>query len=252
MKQLVTSVLLVLMACVVAAMAEERAGVIDGTVVYEDGKPAKGATVYAVPLGRPLLAIIPHDDTDEAGHFAIHIHRSWFGRFAVAAKKEDEDYPDTSEQFYSDGKFDTVTLTSRHPAANVTIRLGPKAGILVGTVADAVTGAPLNPCVDFARASEPSNFLLATGLVNSKYRVLVPSNTDVLMKIWLEGYKPWYYPGTINRSESQPVHLSPGEERTLDIRLQRGGVSGDAGCGTLTAAAGSEAAKRMHTHSLHQ
>jgi hypothetical protein len=137
----------------VAEPKEDR-GLIDGIVTYEDRKPVKGATVYAEPLGRPMSAIIPHADTDETGYLAIHIPSSWFGKFAVAAKKEDEDYPDMSKQFYSDGKFETVTLTSTHPAETVILRLGPKAGVLVGTVADAVSNALLSPCVEFRRASE--------------------------------------------------------------------------------------------------
>ena len=54
------------------AQTEPNADLIDGTVFYEDGRPVKGATVYAVPLGRPMSAIIPHADTDETGYFAIH------------------------------------------------------------------------------------------------------------------------------------------------------------------------------------
>ena len=212
------------------AQTETDTGLIDGTVIYEDGKPVKGATVYAVPLGRPMAAVIPHADSDETGYFAIHISRSWFGRFAVAAKKEDEDYPDMSQQFYSDGKFETVTLTSRHRAATVTIRLGPKAGVLLGTVADAVTGASLSPCIEFRRASVPNNFLSGSGLVKPRYRLLVPPNTDVLMRIWLDGYKPWYYPGTVDKSAGQAVRLKPGEEKTVDILLQPDTGASETGC----------------------
>jgi hypothetical protein len=104
-------------------------GLIYGIVTYQDRKPVKGATVYATPLGRPIGAIIPHADSDETGYYAIRIPRSWFGRFP--AKKEDEDYPNMSWQFYSDGKFQTVTLSASHPETNVIIRLGPKAGVLL-------------------------------------------------------------------------------------------------------------------------
>jgi hypothetical protein len=69
------------------AKPKENRGLIDGVVTYEDKKPVKGATVYAVPLGRPMGAIIPHAETDESGYYAIQISRSWFGKFAVAAKK---------------------------------------------------------------------------------------------------------------------------------------------------------------------
>ncbi len=100
------------------------------------------------------------------------------------------------------------------------------------TVADAVTGAPLNPCVDFHRTSDPNNFLSGTGVVNAEYRVLVPSDRDVIMKIWHEGYLPWYYPGANNKSEAKSLRLKSGEERTLHIRLQPGNDASEAGCNT--------------------
>jgi len=126
----------------ILAAADVGPGLIEGTVYYEDGSPAIGATVYSHPMDRAMAAIVPHAKTDEAGHFAI-LHL-WLGKFAVGAEKVDEDYPNMTMQFYSDGKFETVILTSAHSAATVSIRLGPKAGILIGTVADAVTGAPVN------------------------------------------------------------------------------------------------------------
>jgi hypothetical protein len=182
--------------------ADEGPGVIEGTVIYEDGRSAKGATVSAFPLDRTLAAKVPSADTDELGHFQTsHL---WLGKFAVTAKKEDEGYPDTSKGFYSDSKIAPITLSLSHPSETDTILLGPKAGIFVGTVADAVTGAPLDPCVDFHRASDPNNFLSGTGLVNAQYRVLVPPDREVIMKIWHEGYLPWHYPGANHKSEAKP------------------------------------------------
>lgn len=195
-------------------------GLIDGTVVYEDGRPTKSAIVYASPLGRPIAAIIPQAETDETGYFRIDIPISWFGKFAVVAKKEDEDYPDMSQQFYSEGKFKTITLTSGHPAETIIIRLGPKAGVLVGTVAEVVSNTPLSPCVEFRRASEPNNFLRVSGSVKPQYKLLIPPDTDILVNISLDGYKTWYYPGRIDHAAATPVRLGPGEKKTLDIRLE--------------------------------
>jgi hypothetical protein len=210
--------------------ADEGPGRIEGTVIYEDGRPAKGATVSAFPLDRGLAAKVPSADTDELGHFQIN--HLWLGIFVVTAKKEDEGYPDTNQGFYSDSKIAPVTLALSHPSATETILLGPKAGILVGTVVDAVTGAPVDPCVDFHRASDPNNFLSGTGLVNAQYRVLVPSDREVIMKVWHQGYLPWYYPGTNNKTKAEPLRLKSGEERTLNIRLQPGTDLSDAGCNT--------------------
>jgi hypothetical protein len=203
----------------VGAEKKVAKGLVYGIVTYQDRKPVKGATVYATPLGRPIGAIIPHADSDETGYYAIRIPRSWFGRFAVTAKKEDEDYPNMSWQFYSDGKFQTVTLSASHPEANVIIRLGPKAGVLLGTVADARSNAPLSPCVEFKRAAAPRNFLSASGLVKPTYKLLIPADTDILMQISLDGYRTWYFPGTIDKETQQPVRLKPGEKKAVDIRL---------------------------------
>jgi hypothetical protein len=203
---------------------------IEGTVIYAEGRPANHATVSALPTDRGMVAKVPSADTDELGHF--HIKHLWLGEFEVTAKKEDEGYPDTGSSFYSDGKVDRTKLTSFLQSATVTVLLGPKAGILVGTITDSVNGAPLNPCVDFRRASNPNNFLSGTGLVNAKYRVLVPSDRDVMMKIWYEGHLPWYYPGANTKSEAKPLRLKPGEERILHIRLPPGNNSAEAGCET--------------------
>jgi len=167
-----------------------------------------------------MTGIIPHAATDETGHFAIP--QLQLGKYAVAVEKLDADYPDMSKQFYSDGKFETVFLSARHAAGDVTLRIGPKAGVLMGTVADAVAGSPLRACVELIRASEPNNFLSSSGLIKPNYRLLIPPNAGVLVKMWLDGYKPWYFPGTVDKSESRPVHLKPGEVVTLDIRLQPG------------------------------
>jgi len=211
------------------AKPKDDRGLIDGIVTYEDKKPVKGATVYAVPLGRPMGAIIPHAETDETGYYAIHISRSWFGKFAVAAKKEDENYPDMSNQFYSDGNFQTATLSVNHAAETVRIRLGPKAGVLVGTVRDAITGATLYPCIELRRPN--GNFLSGSGLIKANFRVLIPPETEVRVKMWLDGYRPWYYPGTDEKSRSAPLHLRPDEQKTLEILLQPSASDSKIGCG---------------------
>lgn len=45
--------------------ADEGPGLTEGTVIYEDGRPAKGATVSAFPVDRGLGAKVPSADTDD-------------------------------------------------------------------------------------------------------------------------------------------------------------------------------------------
>jgi len=228
MKLRIAALLALLTTCCFADVPTEYDGSIDGTVTDEDGKPVKGATVTSMPLGVPLATLIPQAETDEKGYFSIH--HLWLVRYAIGAKKEDEGYADATIQFYSDGAFETATLTDDHPTATIAIRLGPKAGVLMGTVADAVTGAPLMPCVELIRASEPNNFLSASGLVKSHYRLLIPADKDVLMRISLDAYKPWYYPGTVDKSAEQAVRLRPGEEKIVDIVLRPDDAPSNTGC----------------------
>src|SRR6267143_1258545 len=90
-------------------VAADGPGLIEGTVIYEDGQPAKGATVSARPTDRGMVAKVPSADTDELGHFQIkHL---WLGKFAVTAKKEDEGYPETGSGFYRDSKIAPITLS---------------------------------------------------------------------------------------------------------------------------------------------
>jgi hypothetical protein len=53
------------------ANPKDDEGLIDGVVTYEDHKPVKGATAYAVPFGRPIGAIIPHAENDETGYYVF-------------------------------------------------------------------------------------------------------------------------------------------------------------------------------------
>src|SRR5260370_36179425 len=122
----------------------------------------------------------------ETGLFVIG--QLLLGKYAVTGEKQDEDYPRMVDRFYNSDKFETVTLTSQHFTASVTVRLGPKAGVLFGTVADALTNAPINPFAEFQRAKEPNNRDVGTGPVKATDRVLIPSNSDVLMKVWYQGH----------------------------------------------------------------
>ncbi|HUE21766.1 MAG TPA: carboxypeptidase-like regulatory domain-containing protein [Bryobacteraceae bacterium] len=163
-------------------------------MTYEDGRIVVGATVYADPIGKVMAGIAPQSQTDSTGNFEID-QLSW-GRYCVSAAQEDEGYPAKLSAFFTrNHEAQIVTLDADNPTVTVTIRLGPKAGILTGTVVDAVISMRLNPCADFRWAADPDNLLTGTGLVNAKFRMLIPSGTDVLWKVWLDGYKPWYYLG---------------------------------------------------------
>ena len=209
---------------------DEHTGSVSGTVTDEEGKPSTGATAYAHPMDRPMMGIVPQSRTDAAGHFKIE--HLWWGRYGVSAAKKEDGYPEVFGEFFA-RKYrpQIVTLGPDHPNPTVTIRLGPKAGVLTGTVTDAATAAPLDVCSEFRWASDPNNFMSGSGLVNAEFRVLMPPDTALLWKVWADGYKPWYYPGTTDKKAAMSVVLRPGEVRTMKIELQPDAAAVSTGCG---------------------
>src|SRR5215470_15487212 len=135
---------------------EDRIGSIEGVVTSEDDTPVRGATAYASPTDRPMTGIVAHAETDANGHFVIR--RLWLGKFQVSAKKEEEGYPDLTFSFHM-GMTKEVALTESSPTADVSLRLGPKAGIVTGTVTDVSSGNLLYPCAELKWKAKPEVFV---------------------------------------------------------------------------------------------
>ena len=205
---------------------------IDGTVITQESRLVAGATVYALSPDYPSTGIVPHTETDASGHFAFH-GLPW-GHYYIYAGKEAEGYAVESGEFFNRNRpLRKITLGPNNQTATLTVQLGPKAGSLTGTVTDAVTSAPLNACTEFRWAADPNNSLSGSGLANGKFRILIPSDTDVFWKVWLDGYKPWYYPGTSDRRRATSLRLMPGRVRALKIELLPDAAVEKTGCGML-------------------
>jgi hypothetical protein len=207
----------------------QGAGSIRGIVVNEEGIPMKGTTVHA-GNNRPLGGRVPTALTDETGHFLIQDVP--FDQYEVTGYNEGEDYPELDGVwlfFYKRPSWPKVNLTARDPAATVEVRLGPKTSVLVGNISDAITGAPLSACAGFSPISQPNSRTAYP--VTASYRLLIPSDAEVALKVWLEGYEPWYYPGTDRQSESTSMRLKPGEEKNVNIRLRPKKKAHEAFCG---------------------
>jgi hypothetical protein len=70
-------------------------------------------------------------------------------------------------------------------------------------------------------------------IVKFEFKVLIPPGTEVKMKVWEEGYKTRYYPGTQNQSASRPLRLASGERKKLDIRLEPDRNANEGSCPPL-------------------
>jgi hypothetical protein len=176
-------------------------------------------------------------ETDQDGGFEFrHLRFTsyWFG-----PSKEDEAYGDGEAVSVRGGVRLTnptgVKLTSAAPTAHVVLKLGPKWGILSGTVEDRTTRKPVVALLRFAeelgrdRSNEPGylhDFFKRDA--SGAFRILIPPALDLFLQVNADGYKPWFYPDGLGtfvsleghlRQQPLPLRLESGEQKSLNIEL---------------------------------
>ena len=193
--------------CVVCAA--QGTGAIRGKVTDQNGMAVMAAKVNVLPLNtRAEGSGVRYVETNAEGRFVMD--RLAWGKYLVFAMKEDAGYPDMEPSFYSaDIRIPVATITPAAPITSVSIRLGTKAGILEGSVSDAITGAPVPAIFRLVRTANTKDWLSTSR--PSAYRVLIPSLTGVSVSVTAPGYKRWTLP--------KPIKLRPGAGLHLDIRL---------------------------------
>ena len=187
------------------------AGEIDGVVTDEAGTPVAHAQVSPVLVGYYVMHTLRTAVTaDDKGRFNIGGLK--MGEYAVYAFNEAEGYPDTSARLYRTRPAPTVRLSADHPRANTTVVIGPKAGVLSGSVRDASTHVRLASQVVLQKADGSA---MAYFSERSDFDVLLPPNTDLRIEVHVAGYKPWIY--TNNRGNI--IRLKTGEHMKIHVEV---------------------------------
>jgi len=197
------------------AQDSKYAGIIRGIVLDATHQPVEDAKVRASFTGG-FSGIVPSARTDKSGHFVIQ--RLLWGEWYVTASKEQDSYPDESNAFYSGFSSTPVTvdLGADNPEQFVTVHLGQKAGSISGTITDAETGKPVEPCARLQWKSVPCIFWSGYGLLKSKFYLLVPADTGITLMVWEWGYEPWIYRSE-DGDDALRVHAS--DQLKLQVRL---------------------------------
>jgi hypothetical protein len=210
--------------------AGEDHGSANVTVLGDHDVPVAGARVLAHPFSGAVcvyLYALPQCITDKAGTCTLDLEyggKCQTGKYSVTASKEADGYPNLNNGFFDETdpahKPTEVTVSANHPAAVITVHLGRRAGVIAGTIVDAVAGKPLNAAIELRRGpiyvKIPGG---VNGYTNAKFRILVPSNTAVTMAVSLEGYENWIY-SQGKGAEPNAILLRPGEELKIHIRLR--------------------------------
>jgi len=198
-----------LVSCLATA---QRFGRITGTVLDENGQVFDDAGVCLMMKSGGNTAITCNlARTDKNGQFDIQNLES--GTYGVFAEKEEEGY---SIQNQSPGK--KVELTTQNPVAQVTVRIRPRGGMLLGSVTDKFTGQPLKQAwINYEDIDGTASG--SSTISDGQIRLAVPSDRDLVVIVSAEGYKGWIFTDPGN-PERPALRLHSGERRTLDVQLE--------------------------------
>ena len=201
-----------------AAVAQDQAGsanigAIYGTVTAQDGLPAKGLTLNASPLGRPVAMALPWTKTDDTGAFRFeHLP---LGRYVVFAEDKEEGYSSFSTGVGGSSPPE-VELTTEHSEAEFNFHLPPKAGFLLIHLTNQESGAVISGVeVTVVLAEKPPKFIFGGGSSSSR-AVLVPSDENLLLHVKSWGFREW----DKSVGSGKPIRIAPGDRLTLDVQLE--------------------------------
>jgi hypothetical protein len=203
---------------VVASSAEQQYGTISGTVLDRQGSAVAHAKVTADYVCiTPCVKAMALDQVESDDQGRYEFKRLEYGRYSVSAEKPEENYPPLYLALYSPEKQPEVVVSEANKDVTLDLVLSMKAGVLVGTVADRETGTPMDVNVYFRSTTDSRRWISGSGLTNARFRVLVPSDTPVLMKVSKPGYQDWFY---TRNGIIVPIQLGPDESLNLEIRLK--------------------------------
>ncbi len=192
-------------------------GTISGTVVNEASEFVAGATVFAFPVDGRAIMHVRSAETDKDGHFTIE-HLQW-GTYRLFGEKQDDGYPDTHMWLYDNGTLSECILAPESTPAATIVSIGPRAGIVTGTISDASTGTPIpNAGITLWFWNHKERpFVLPAG---SLYRALIPPDQPVGIEVDAPGYEAWHHLGIGNSPEETSLQLKSGESLTINIALK--------------------------------
>ncbi len=189
--------------------ASRNEGGITGLVLTSDGEPARGAKPCTLARSGNNTTINCRGIVDVDGRFTIE-HLS-VGTYQVFAINEAEGY---SIENQTPGQ--EIAIVADQPWPNVTVRLGKRGGILVGSITDRFTGKPIKGQILYTAVDRNGDG--GSMFVDGQFNVVVPPDCDVLVVAMAKGYKCWIYADGV--SPRPVLRLASGERKLVNIQLE--------------------------------
>lgn len=173
---------------------------ISGDLRDEAGQLFSGATVCALQTNGRVTNVRDRvcAESDAQGKFVINLTNS--GSYQIVAEKMSEGYMPPYFPFYKDPKtpIPEVVLSGEHANASVSVKLGPKSGLITGKVIDEVTDLPVQDFVVWtwqARDVNARTHQVVKGQ-SGRFRILAPP-VPFRMRVVSEGYEDWVMGGGV-------------------------------------------------------
>jgi hypothetical protein len=189
-------------------------GVIYGIAIGQDGRPAKGIGLTAIPLGVPLGTMLPHVKSNDKGEYRFE-SLPWWGRYTVYAEDEDAGYSHFSTGQGGDSHPSEVEITPEHAEAEFNVYLPPKAGFVHIHLTNRRTTVGISGMRVVVMPMENPDSPLFTISCSSSQVILVPPDKNLLLHVTSDGFREW--DESVGRGK--PIHLSSGTRLTLDVQL---------------------------------
>ena len=205
------------------AIAQTNQGTISGTVLHDNGRPFQGVLVCTWVRDAPANSKdsrgnCPAATSDQAGQFRID-HLA-MGAIGLEAIKPEDGYI----AFAGTSVSQIVTLTPDQSTATVVLKLGPKAGRLMPTVTNQVTGKPVTTYQvswTFFGTDETNSSISGGQEVRPGIKgAIVPPDKYLVLSVIADGYKKWFYHDPSDLSRPAFLRLQPGEEKELPVELE--------------------------------
>lgn len=174
---------------------------ITGDLHDDGGQLFSGATVCALQTNGKVVNLRDRvcAESDAQGKFVINLASS--GRYQVVAEKMSEGYMPPYFPFYKDPQtpIPEVMVSGENPNASVSVKLGPKSGLISGKVMDEATDLPVQDFVVWtwqARDVNARTHQVVKGSPSGRFRILAPP-VSFRMRVVSEGYEDWMMGGGV-------------------------------------------------------
>ncbi|MBV8437128.1 MAG: hypothetical protein JOY95_06400 [Silvibacterium sp.] len=186
-------------------------GVIYGTVIDQNGQPAKELGLTAYPLGVGLGAILPYTKTDQNGEFHF-VRIPWWGRYTVFADDEEAGYSLSATGL---NPTKSVTLSPEQPEAEFNLVLPPKAGFLKIHLTNQKTGEPIKAVQVTVMSADNPKSLVFSQSCSSTRTILVPPDKNLFLHVTSWGFREW----SEGAGDGKSIRIHSGSRLTLEVEL---------------------------------